>query len=121
VTNTEPGGAATGIAAAPASESGKQIYERWFPNLTAQGCIDRAHKLYRQIVLHQYQVSIGMPITVDLFSDMSVTALLDVSGTPYGLVNTKYWPRQIREYMNTDEGGYWEIDATNTTPPQAGV
>lgn len=121
VSSSSAGGAATGIAAEPANESGKQIYERWFPNLTAQECIDRAHKIYRQIVMHEYQATISLPMTADIFGDMNVTAMLDIKGAPYGLVNTKYWPRQIRESVSTDLGGTWEIDATNTSPPQAGV
>lgn len=121
VSSKTPGGAATGIAAEPASESGKQIYERWFPNLTAQECIDRAHKIYRQIVMHEYQVTMRLPMTPSLFANMDVTALLQISGAPYGLINTQYWPRQIREHVSAESGAYWEIDATNVSPPQAGV
>jgi hypothetical protein len=124
-TSTTQGGAATASTSAPPTpNSGKQVYEYWMPNKTQAECFDLAAKIYRQIVLHEYQVSIKLPVTPALLNSVNITSAIRVVNAPYTypLATSKgLWPRQLRETLSPSSGWVWDIDATNITPPQGGA
>ncbi len=127
------GGATTGEIGSPANYSGKQIYEKWLKNATQAQCQKAAQQYYRQIVLHEFQVSMRIPVTRPLLtaktktqpaqtiSRMGIQALINLSGAPYAAINTALWPRQIRETFDPSSGWYWDIEANVNTPAQGGV
>jgi hypothetical protein len=124
VTSTTVSGGATtqSVSAPPGSTSGKQVYEYWMPNLTQAQCADQAAKIYRQILLQEYQVSMKLPVTKSLLTQVSITSLISIIGIPYSYaVNNGLWPRQLRETLSATGGWMWEIDATSVAPPQGGV
>jgi hypothetical protein len=128
--STTSGGATEGTLASPANYSGKQVYERWVKAKNNAECEAIAKAYYRQILLHEYAVSLRVPVTRRTFSTtskagtvarMGITAALVLSGAPYDGINATLWPRQIREVFNPSEGWYWEIEANRNPPAQGGV
>jgi hypothetical protein len=133
-TSVSSGGATQGTLSAPANYTGKQIYERWVHARSNAECEDLAKKFYRQILLHEYAVSMRVPVTRLLFSQkntsgaspatvgkMGIQCAISLSGAPYAAINNTLWPRQIREVFSPQEGWYWEIEANRNPPAQGGV
>lgn len=132
--STTSGGKTEGTLSAPGNYSGKQIYDFWVKGKGNDQCKDLAKKFYRQILLHEYQVSMRVPVTRKLFSQKNTAAkspasvskvgiqcAITLSNSPYAKINTSLWPRQIREQLSPTEGFYWEIDANVNRPAQGGV
>jgi hypothetical protein len=124
------GGATLGSLGTPANYSGKQLYERWIKNATQQQCEKIAQQYYRQIILHEYQVSMRVPVTRANFSTqtksgivskMGIQALINLTGAPYAAINKPLWPRQIKETFEPSDGWYWKIESNVNTPAQGGV
>lgn len=127
------GGATLGSFGNPTNYSGKQLYERWYKNKTQPELQKLATQYYRQILLHEYQISMRVPVTRANFSQktkanppqtvakMGIQALINLSGAPYAKINKPLWPRQIKEVFDPRSGWYWDIDANVNTPPQGGV
>ncbi|HEY6240627.1 MAG TPA: hypothetical protein VIW78_07290, partial [Burkholderiales bacterium] len=132
--STTSGGRTEGTLSAPANYSGKQVYERWVPPMTNQQCADIAQKYYRQILLHEFQVSMRVPVRKGLLSApnakgaspatvvrMGIQAEINLSGSPYSAINKPLWPRQITESFQPAEGWAWQIESNVNRPAQGGV
>jgi len=130
---TTSGGATSGTLGSPENYSGKQLYEKWLKNATQSQCQKAAQQYYRQIVLHEYQVSMRVPVTRANFSmktsasppttisKMGIQAKINLTGAPYAEINKPLWPRQIKETFDPTAGWFWVIDANVNTPAQGGV
>ena len=134
--SSKSGGAALGQLSGPANYSGKQVYERWLKNKTQAECQAYAAKYYRQIILHEYQIAMRLPVTKALLtkksassssasptyvSNFGITAQINLSGAPYAKINTGLWPREITEVFDPGSGYFFEVSANVNPPAQGGV
>jgi hypothetical protein len=139
-TSTLSGGARTATTS-PGSESAKEIYVYYIPNLTPQMCQQVARAIWRQISMLEYRVTAVIPMTVDLLKNFDITMLLNITGSPYKNANsvfvgtntamattqngstatsntvqgpntdTRYWPRRITETFDPKDKNGWSIRA----------
>lgn len=86
---TNTGGPATAVTS-PGSESAKERYVRFIPNLTPQMCQQLARAIWRQISMMEYRQKITLPMTKDLLSKFDITMLLNVTGSPYKNANSVF-------------------------------
>ena len=105
----------------PGSESGKERYIFYIPNITPARANQLAQAKWRQISMHEYSINLELPVTQVTLPNMAVTALLKITGLPYQFTNDQYWPRRITETMDVQGGWRWQIDAVNHTLPMGAV
>ncbi len=101
----------------PGSETGKEIYDRWIPNLSPAAATKRALSEQRQISQHEYQLDMLVPITPALFGQISRTSLLHFTGCPYLNFNGLYYPRQITMRASLSEAFAYNIKTVNHVLP----
>lgn len=102
----------------PEENSGIEIYPI-YPRapLTPKQTDDLALREWRRISMHEWSITIYMPVTKDLLTNMKRTTLLNVTGSPYSAVNQKYWPRRINWNFGLSDGVQWVIEAVNHQLP----
>ena len=109
------------------------------------GTFELAQRLWRQISMHEYAITISLPATKAKIPKSSytwITSLIRFHGCPYSAVNSTnagylastnsatntstafspgqgYWPRQITHSFDTEKGWTFDIVAVNHTLPQA--
>lgn len=113
------GGAGTGTGSE--SETGLERYIYFPKNLTLPQCQAMAQQLWLDISQHEYSIKLRAPVTTGNLPLMDVDALLVVSGHPMKYFNGGFYPREIVETFDVQNGWHWEIDALNHLPPQNGV
>lgn len=127
-TRSVSGGPSNPGATSFASESGLERYPIYVPNASPQECEEIAQRKWRDISMHEYTIKLTVPVTLAALPVMDVTALIQLFGTPYAAFNMsagpaygQYWPRQIREVFDVEQGWVWDIDAVNHTLPNGAV
>jgi hypothetical protein len=115
------GAQSSGGGTAPISETGQERYVFYVKNKTSQQCDDQAQQIWRQISMHEFGISLVVPVTEELLEVMDITAEIDLQNTPFAKLNDLFWPRRITEIANTTAGWYWDIDAVNHQLPQGAV
>lgn len=143
---TKTGGSVNSGLSGFASESGKENYLFFVPGLAPAEALDLSKKLWRQISMHEYVVTLSLPGTKAKFDSIDITALIRLHGTPYAKVNSSnaayykqlnnpasissnpnnsvqggYWPRSVKESFDTSSGLKWSIAAVNHTLPAGAV
>lgn len=99
------------------ASTGLERYVIYVAGIDAQKNVDRARALWRQISMHEWNVTLDLPIRKDLYPVINRFALINLSGSPYALVNAKYWPRRITESSSVTSGAKWMIECVNHAPP----
>jgi hypothetical protein len=120
------GGSASGstVSSRAISDSGKERYEFYLPNLTSAECDRLAKAIWRQISMHEYQADISLAITPAILEKVDITSLIDFTGYGMTRFNTKYWARTMSESFAGAEPGSpdsegWTVDfhVVNHAPP----
>lgn len=119
--SSSSGGASNSGLTSFQKESGKEKYVFYVANKTPQQCNDLAQKDWRQISMHEYSISMTVPVTLAALPIMDVSANLQLYGTRMALFSTKYWPRQITEACDPTSGWMWDIDALSHELAQGAV
>lgn len=119
-TSSSSGGKFTG-GGSPGSESGKEIYNIWIPNLSPAASTKRALAEWRQISQHEYQVDMVVPVTTALFGKITRTSLLQVSGCPYLNFDGLYYPRQITMSASAGQAFRYRIKTVSHVLPSGAV
>lgn len=119
--STATGGAASGSSGGTVTETKKERYVIYVPNQDAAIAQNIANNMWRQISMHEYSVTVQMPVTTKNMNSIGIRSYITIANHPYQLFNTKYWPRRITEDFNTSEGWRYTIEAVNHVPPLSGI
>lgn len=121
------GGGSTGSSNVAIAESGVELYNWYFPNLTYDECNNLTMAIWRQLSMHEYQGDFRVHVTPDILSYIGITMLLQLVGYTMTKFNTSYWPRTLSETFEgpdeaSREGGGWYIEshAVNHAMPLGG-
>lgn len=115
------GGNTTITAKTGAKASPKQVYPLYVGNVSPDRAAQMAQAYRRQISQHLYMVTGEVPITKAIAAALSITTLLNISGSPWQKVNGTYYPRSIEYTVNMSVGWRATITALSLQIAQGGV
>lgn len=115
------GGSFTARAKQGAGESAVQHYSLYVSGLSPEQARARANAYRRQISQHEYAIEGEFPMTQRLAQSLTITALLDIKGTPWNLVNDLYFPRVLDHTLSVEEGWHVKVNALNHRIANGGV
>lgn len=119
--NSSTGGKFTGAGGTGSKETGKERYVYYVKNVSPATANKLANALWRQLSMHEYSIHGVVPMTNATLTNLSITSLIQLDGTPYQFFNSKYWPRQIDEEFDVQLGWTLAISAVNHQPPAGAV
>jgi hypothetical protein len=126
---TSSGGSSTGSNQA-ISESGKEEYDEYIPNLTPTECQNLAKAIWREISQHEYMGDFELAVTPDLLPYLNIEMRIALDGYAMSKFNTQYWPRTLDETFDmatepgSSEAGGWTVrihGVSHTLPLGGGV
>jgi hypothetical protein len=104
--SSSSGGNVSSGFTSPGSESGKETYKIYRPNISPAAANALAQALWRKYSEQEYALSFSVPMSPALFSSWSITALLEITGLPYSEFNTEFYPRRYTESWNPEGDGW---------------
>lgn len=102
---------------APLSDSGLEIYKFFEPGMSPTEVNNYCMYQWRRISMHEFAATLTLPMRQEMFKVFNRSMLLRVTGSPYSLVNSKYWPRRITESVDLEAGAKWLVEAVNHQLP----
>jgi hypothetical protein len=115
------GGGFNGVGQSGGRESGKEVYTFYVKNLAPATANKLAKAIWRQISMQEYTTSGTIAVTDDTLASIKITSVVNVTGLPYYFFNTKYWPRQIDEVFDVEEGWTMHLTMVSHVPPAGSV
>lgn len=126
--STSAGGSANENIGGAVTESSKEQYVYHIAGLSKEEASRRAYIYWRQISMHEQQVTFSCPMTKALLPYVLITTFFQTSACPWPSWNTKWWPRRITENFSIQqdpggesEGWSFDVDAVNHTLSQQAV
>jgi hypothetical protein len=124
---TQTGGPSSG-STTPISESGKEVYNLYIPNLTPTQCQQVAMQIWRQISMHEYIGEFDLAVTPANLPYLNIESRPAMTGYGQNAFNTLYWPRTMSETFegpsdeNSSEATGWSVkfSCVNHTLPLGG-
>lgn len=120
-TSTSSGGASNSGFTRIATETTKEKYIFYIPNLGKDDCDKRAMAIWKQISMFEYVADFTYAIDQGNLQYTNIKTLFDLQNYPWSTYNSLYRPRRLTEAFDISSGWYARVEGVNHNLPSGEV